>query len=434
MTDTVEAAAPQKLAYMISGDRVSFVLNSRFRSLHLKSKQGQKVVELLKAEPQDIEAIGDLTDIQTWIAKQSHGRVTVDETERLRLDGKLIDYGLTGRVTKIIEQGVSFESLANFIERLSRNPDESVAEDLYRFIEKGNLPLDPEGFILGFKKVDEEYHSFYTGTDGKVSYAPGTSPSMPRESCDPNRTRTCSRGLHVCSFEYLSFWYPRRGKLMIVRVDPEHVTAIPMDHNDQKLRCCQLEVVGEIPEADAAEHFKSVEDARYAPVADVVDDALELTEAMRYPTYDQSEGGTLPGGPETNEDGSANGWVGNEWLPVTPPDADEIIAVVEGATGDLGSPRLKLHAVPDDEPEVSDELAPPPTVSEWAKRGYEAGETDGRKDVSLEYPYEPSVEVPGEIEEDEQARAAYSKAYIEGYDAGFRIGETEDAPASDVAD
>jgi hypothetical protein len=428
MTDTVEAPAPQKIAYMITADRVSFVLNQRARSLLLKSEQGRKVVELLKTDPQDIEAIGELTDIPTWIAKQSHGRVTVDETERLRLDGKLIDYGLTGRITKIVEQGVSFTSLANFIERLSRNPDPSVAEDLYRFMEKGNLPLDPEGYVLGFKKVDDTYHSFYTGTDGKVCYAPGTSPSMPREACDPNRQRTCSRGLHVCSFEYLNFWYARKGRLLIVRVDPEHVTAIPMDHNDQKLRCCQLDVVGEIPEEDAKDHFQKIEDARYAPAPEgVEDDALELTDDMRYPTYDQSEGGTLPGGPATNDDGSTNGWVGNEWLPITPPEA--IIEAVEGALAAEPATRLKLHAVPDDD--VSEEFAAPVSVSEWAKRGYEAGETDGRKDASLEYPYEPSVEVPGEIEDDEQSRSAYSKAYVEGYDAGFRIGETNGPQADE---
>lgn len=273
-----ETTAPKKLPYMISGygrsnARVGVLVNQRWRSFLLSSEQGRQLKELLSAEEHDIEAISEIADAHLWIVKLSHGRVTVDETDRLRLDGELIDYGLTGRIGKLIEQGQSFTSLANFIERLSRNPDKTVAEDLYRFMEKGNLPLDEDGYLYGFKKVDEEYWSYRVGDNGKVQYLPGTTPNMPREDCDPNRQRTCSRGLHVCSFEYLKVWYPQRGRVMIIRIDPEHVTAIPADHDDQKLRCCELFVAGEIPEADALNHFKGVVDNRYraAPVDDIVD-------------------------------------------------------------------------------------------------------------------------------------------------------------------
>jgi hypothetical protein len=334
--------------------------------------------------------------------------VTVDEVDRLRLDGKLIDYGLTGRITKIIEQGNSFAALSNFIERVSRNPDESVAEDLYRFLEKGNLPIDPDGYVLAFKKVDDAYNSFYSGAS-KVNYTPGTSPEMPREECDPNRSRTCSRGLHACSFEYLSFWYKNKGRLVIVRIDPEHVTAIPMDHNDQKLRCCKLEVLGEIPEEDAANHFKSAVDARYAPEPDVVEEeVLELTPAMQYPTYDLSEGGTLAGGPAVNADGSVNGWVGNEWLPVAP----------EHANGE----RLKLHV-----PEEDDPAAEEVPIAEWVKRGYTAGAEAGKLDKENGYTYQPDVDMPAEVSDETDIASAYTKSFIDGYDRAYRSTPLPDA-------
>ncbi|AFU88048.1 RIIB lysis inhibitor [Caulobacter phage CcrColossus] len=272
-----------KLPYMISGRgrpnaRVGVLVNQRWRSFLLSSERGRQLEELLRAPVHDVEAISDIADAVQWVAKLSHGRVTVDETDRLRLDGKLIDYGLTGRISKLIEQGMSFVSLANFIERLSRNPDPTVAEDLYRFMEKGNLPLDEDGYLYGFKKVDDEYWSYASGENGKVQYLPGTTPNMRREDCDPNRHQTCSRGLHVCSFEYLKFWYPQRGRVMIIRVDPEHVTAIPADHDDQKLRCCELFVAGEIPEEDAKNHFKDIVDNRYRPVTEPADEIVDRVE------------------------------------------------------------------------------------------------------------------------------------------------------------
>ena len=272
-----------KLPYMISGRgrpnaRVGVLVNQRWRSFLLSSERGRQLEELLREPIHDIEAISEIADAVQWVAKLSHGRVTVDETDRLRLDGKPIDYGLTGRISKLIEQGMSFVSLANFIERLSRNPDPTVAEDLYRFMEKGNLPLDEDGFLYGFKKVDDEYWSYASGENGKVQYLPGSTPNMRREDCDPNRHKTCSRGLHVCSFEYLKFWYPQRGRVLIIRVDPEHVTAIPADHDDQKLRCCELFVAGEIPEEDAKNHFKDIVDNRYRPVAEPTDEIVDRVE------------------------------------------------------------------------------------------------------------------------------------------------------------
>lgn len=354
--------APVRLPFMLSDPtrkdaRVSVLLNQRWRSLLQASTQGQRLIELLREPSHDIEAIAEVVEVQLWIAKLSHGRVTVDETDRLRLDGALIDYGLTGRIGKIVRQGVSFTSLANFIERLSRNPDKTVAEDLYRFMEKGNLPLDEDGYLYGFKKVDDAYWSYASGTDGKVQYLPETSPSMPREDCDPNRQRTCSRGLHVCSFEYLKFWYPRHGRVLIIRIDPEHVTAIPADHDDQKLRCCELYVAGEIPEEDAKEHFKDIVDNRYRAVEAV----------------------------------------------------DDIIAAVEGV---LGSEDVEEAPAGDDLPDEP---------IDWNKRGFNDGKENGEKDAALGYAKNPAEEFtyPTDIPDELVPREAYFEGYEEGYVAGY---------------
>lgn len=361
MTDTPSATV--RLPFMVSDPsrkdaRVSVLLNQRWRSLLQASEQGQRLVKLLREPSHDIDAIAEVVEVQLWIAKLSHGRVTVDETDRLRLDNVLIDFGLTGRIGKIIEQGVSFTSLANFIERLSRNPDKTVAEDLYRFMEKGNLPLDEDGYLYGFKKVDDAYWSYSGGVDGKVRYLPETSPSMPRADCDPNRQKTCSRGLHVCSFEYLKFWYPQRGRVVIIRIDPEHVTAIPADHDDQKLRCCELHVAGEIPEEDAKEHFKAVVDNRYRAVETVA----------------------------------------------------EIIATVEGVLGgDSAS----------DDDEAEDLVPDEPT--DWNKRGFNDGKENGTKDATLEYEKAPTdgFAYPDDIPDEFSPREAYLEGYEAGYDAGY---------------
>jgi hypothetical protein len=371
MTDTTAAPA-RRIAYMIGAGRVNFVLNGRSRSYIVESEQGRQLIELLKQTPQPIDQIGEIAEIVTWVVKLSKGRVSVDDNQQIRLDGRSIDYGLSGRALQIIQQGMSFDSLANFIELLSENPDKSVAEDLYRFMERGALPLDEDGHILAFKKVKDDYMSYFSGAH-KVRYMPGDTPSMPREECDPNRHKTCSRGLHACSMEYLNFWYSQSGKVMIVRINPRDVTAIPADHQDQKLRCCLMEVVGEIPEEDAKTHFPKVVDNRYRPA------------------------------------------------PKPEPTEEQIVEAVEAATGPLEEPRRRIISAdqPDDsEPELT------PFV-----RGRADGETSGRQDAVNEYTYDPAIAFPDDLATVD--RPEYARGFVEGYESGWRSENLEPVEAAE---
>jgi len=98
---------------------------------------------------------------------------------------------------------------------------------------------------------------------GHIPHDIGTKVSMERADCNADRNQTCSRGLHFCSFDYLGSYHSSQGRVIIIKINPRDVTAIPNDYNDTKGRCCKLEVVGEVPEAEAKGHFPSVVEKRY---------------------------------------------------------------------------------------------------------------------------------------------------------------------------
>jgi hypothetical protein len=144
------------------------------------------------------------------------------------------------------------------------------------------MPITPDGCFHAFKKVDTDYRSFHSGQEdvtvidalgvptkvrGRIPHPVGGVVLMNREDCNPNRTQTCSVGLHACSPYYLESWYGGSGRLLIVKIDPKDVTAIPNDYNDAKLRSCRLEIVAEIPEEDARTHFAKALESRYTPPA-----------------------------------------------------------------------------------------------------------------------------------------------------------------------
>ncbi|AXQ68333.1 RIIB lysis inhibitor [Caulobacter phage CcrBL10] len=250
-----------KVAVTITVDAISITLDGRYRSFPRGSSQGKKLEEAVKKVPQDIDEIRLIADVAAYVAAHSFGRVILDDRDRLRLDGKVVDYVAAGTFKRVLAEGFDMEPLTNFIANVDLNPDKSIAADLYAFLEKGRNPLTPDGMFHAFKRVGEDYFDLHSHT---VEYKIGSTVSMDRDKCDPNRNQTCSRGLHACSFDYLQSFHGGRGKIIIVEINPKDVTAIPTDYNLTKLRCCEMKVLGEIPEADAVNYFQSAVERRYA--------------------------------------------------------------------------------------------------------------------------------------------------------------------------
>ena len=74
--------------------------------------------------------------------------------------------------------------------------------------------------------------------------AVGDTLSMPRNAVDEDKNRTCSAGLHFCSYSYLPHFGGER--IVVVKINPRDVVAIPADYNNAKGRTCRYEVVEEL--------------------------------------------------------------------------------------------------------------------------------------------------------------------------------------------
>jgi hypothetical protein len=113
------------------------------------------------------------------------------------------------------------------------------------------MPLDDDGDFIAYKRVraansaiDRRFVDIFTG---QIDNSPGASVALPRNQVDEDPERTCSHGLHVCSHEYLPHFGCGNGDAVVaVKVDPEHVVAIPRDYNNAKMRVSQYTVVKEI--------------------------------------------------------------------------------------------------------------------------------------------------------------------------------------------
>ena len=149
---------------------------------------------------------------------------------------------LADRMLQMLEEGYDLVPMAKFLENLMANPSHAAVKELYSFLEKGKMPITPDGYFMAYKAVGINFKDIHSGTyDNSI----GCVCEMPRNKVDDDRNRTCSSGLHFCSFEYLPHFAHANGHVMLVKINPCDVVSIPADYNDTKGRCSRYEVVAE---------------------------------------------------------------------------------------------------------------------------------------------------------------------------------------------
>ena len=126
------------------------------------------------------------------------------------------------------------------------NPSNRAVEELYGFLEASSLPITDDGCFLAYKSVRQDYMDHHSGTmDNSV----GSVVSMERNKVDEDKDHTCSYGLHFAAHEYAA-GFGSSGRMVVLKINPRDVVAIPSDYANQKGRCASYEVIEEVDRSD----------------------------------------------------------------------------------------------------------------------------------------------------------------------------------------
>ena len=165
--------------------------------------------------------------------------------------GKQVKNIVASKIKDFWNEGLPVDSLIKFLENCLQNPNQKAVEDLYLFIERNTFTISEDGCFIAWKRVDNDFKSFHANVDGtKNLNFPGNTIFMDRKKCNSDRNVTCSTGLHFCSFDYLPHYYGGTGKVVLVKVNPRDVVAIPFDYNNAKGRCCEYYILSEVETND----------------------------------------------------------------------------------------------------------------------------------------------------------------------------------------
>lgn len=188
------------------------------------------------------EDIPDLVDIEQAVREyvSDSGDVTVEDGV-VYYRQEPMHNGLTERILSMMQEGFDVTPLINFLENVEENVSSRAVNELYDFLEYGQMPITSDGHFLAYKRIRSDWKDCHSGT---IDNSIGQVVSMPRNKVDDDSNRTCSHGLHVCSLEYLRHFYGER--VVACKINPRDVVSVPRDYNNTKMRVCRYEVVAEL--------------------------------------------------------------------------------------------------------------------------------------------------------------------------------------------
>jgi len=227
------------VAYTITGDGViSLSLNNSSYIIGKDHLNYQEIMDCLSGE--EYSAISGLVNVVDTIAAKAKGEITFEDGV-ICWNGTPLENALTEKVIEFYRQGMPYKPLFNMIRNLWLNPSKNSREQVYRFLETNQLPVTPDGCILFYKRVTNDYKDTYTR---KIDNSVGALVNMKRLDVVEDPNRTCESGLHVCSLGYLKGFHSG-SKIVICKVDPANIVSVPIDYENTKVRVCEYLVVGE---------------------------------------------------------------------------------------------------------------------------------------------------------------------------------------------
>ena len=206
-----------------------------------------------------VREVRELLDVKKAMANQlkHFGSISVDQNSgEVMYKGEVVHSQLATRMLTMLEDGYDIRPWALFMENLMQNPAKHAVDELYLWLERSGMPITERGNFLAYKKVQDDYTSFHRNPDGTAFRNDiGSFVQMPRNKVCDDRNRTCSSGLHFCSWDYLGSYFGSSGKVVLVEVNPAHVVSIPSDYNNAKGRAEGYLIVGEIPQEECEHAF-----------------------------------------------------------------------------------------------------------------------------------------------------------------------------------
>lgn len=240
----------QNPPFIVTSDSATIIVDNKPYTLNKSNAAFNEVLDRINRA--DFDGIEKLFDVSSAVEVYTENNIVVKDGTVLYKGQPVHNYTVDKILDFMREGSLSYKPLLNFLDKLLLNPSYRAVQELYPFLEAGKCAICADGDFIAFRKVTKDWKDFYTGTfDNSI----GAIVEMPRNMVDEDKNRTCRPGLHFCSQAYLSQYHGNDGRVVLVKINPADVCAIPSDYNNAKGRCCKYQVISECAGGENGQTF-----------------------------------------------------------------------------------------------------------------------------------------------------------------------------------
>ncbi|ATI17504.1 rIIB protector from prophage-induced early lysis [Aeromonas phage AS-szw] len=191
----------------------------------------------------DVVGAVNLISIKEAIKTYSSGDIRI-EGDTLYYRDIVLDTSMTRRIIDMWASGEEFEYMVTFLKNLLQNPRRAAVYELFDFLTHSDIKITNDGHFLAYKRVTEDYKDIRTHTfDNSI----GSKPRVEPFEVDDDRNNTCAAGLHAAARHYIPYYSScENDRVVMVKINPAHVVAIPTDYDNAKLRTWTYEVISDV--------------------------------------------------------------------------------------------------------------------------------------------------------------------------------------------
>jgi len=146
-------------SYLIQGKNIVIVIGSTTHTISSSHISYDKIKDAIKAN--DWDTVQDLVEPKKVVLNYGQGNVEV-QGDKLFWKGKEFHNYLAAKFIEMYQEGFPVEPMVAFMENLMQNPSKRAVDELYAFLEKGNLPITADGHFLAYKKIRNDYKDIHS--------------------------------------------------------------------------------------------------------------------------------------------------------------------------------------------------------------------------------------------------------------------------------
>lgn len=238
--------AKNTFAYIVNKSGMTLLLKNRQFVIPTDAVNFKTILEA--ARKKNWIQVESLIDVKTLISNWGKGQEGfTNHGGIIYFNGYAFPSSVSTKILAMIREGNSPDALYNFLRKAYDNPNPTARDELFLFCEANGFMIHEDGDIIAYKSVRGDYKDIYSGT---VLNTVGTTVSMDRTLVNKDRNQTCSTGFHFAAYDYASTWAGKidgvNRRLLVMKINPYNVVAIPNDYNNKKARCCEYEIVSEL--------------------------------------------------------------------------------------------------------------------------------------------------------------------------------------------